>query len=404
MEKSNKVYRELGVHKVINGVGTRTQVSGSKLREGVIDAMDQASEQHVYMAELQAAASKRISEATGADAGIVTPGAAAALTIGSAACIAGNDFGIMADLPNTNGVSSEIVMPKAHRIKYDSGFRASGATLVDVGIVSHHPVNGGVDKVEPWEFSAAITDETVAIGYVERPHNILDLEKVIKIAHDHNLPIIVDAASEVPPYNNLTRFIDMGVDLVAYSGGKGLGGPQPTGILAGRKDLIQAAALIQVPDGYNNYIWSPPEVIISRDTLPKGTPPTSMGRPFKVGPEEIVGLLTALDEFCKEDHEAVLTEWVARAEKISNILKESPYLDVRLSDGKDKASGVPKVIACVDKDAPRSAVEIIAALRQENPRVWVGERRVSNEEISVSPVELTDEEAVYLSERLLAQF
>ncbi len=395
-------YEAYGARRVINGVGTRTQVSGARLRDGVVEAMARAAESHVYVADLQARASERIADATGADAGFVTPGAAAGMLLSAAACIAGDDFETMARLPDTDGIPSDIVIPKAHRIKYDIGLRGSGATLVDVGHVSHHPVNGGVDKVEPWQLESAIDEETVAVAYVERPHNVLDLSTVVEIAHDHDLPVIVDAASEVPPPANLERPIDLGADLVVYSGGKGIRGPQPTGFVAGRADLVRSIALQQLPDGYHVDLWDPPADLIDRGSLPRGTPATGLGRPLKVGPEEIVGLLTALDGFLDEDHEATLREWRERAARIADGLDECGHLDVRLSDGRDKASGVPKVIARVREDAPVTAIDLLGALRRESPRVWLGERRVHLDEVTVSPQELTDDEAAYLVDRVLA--
>lgn len=396
------IYDELGVRRTINGVGTRTQVSGARLRDGVAEAMARASDAHVYVPDLQAAASERIAEATGAEAGFVTPGAAAGMLLGAAACIAGDDYATMARLPDTRGVASDVLIPKAHRIKYDVALRASGATLVDVGHVSHHPVGGGVDKVEPWEIDSAVDEGTVAVAYVQRPHNVLDLETVVDVAHDNDLPVLVDAASEVPPQANLERFLDAGADLVAFSGGKGLRGPQPSGFVAGREELVRSVALQQLPDGYDADLWDPPATLIDRSTLPEGTPREGIGRPLKVGPEELVGLLTALEGFLDEDHETTLATWRERAERVADGLDDAQHLDVRLSEGTDKASGVPKVVARVRDDAPLSAIELVGRLRLEDPRVWVGERRIHLGEFTVSPQELTDEEASYLVERVLA--
>ncbi len=404
MANENTVYDELGVRQLINGVGTRTQVSGARIRKEVLESMSRAAENHVYVADLQARASEIIAEVTNSEAGFVTPGAAAGMMMSAAACIAGDDFATMALLPNTKDIPSDILIPKAHRIKYDVGLRASGARLVDIGHVSHHPVEGGVDKVEPWEIESAIDENTVGIAYVERPHNILTLETVVEIAHENDLPVIVDAASEVPPPSNFKRYTDIGADLVVFSGGKGIRGPQPTGFVAGRKDLIRSIALQQLPDGYVNGLWNPPEDLIDQGTLAAGTPPTGLGRPLKIGPEEIVGLLIAIDQFLEEDHDAKLDKWRKRSNRIAEGLAASRHLDVTLSDGKDKASGVPKVIGRVRESAPITAIELIGYLRNENPRVWVGERRVHLEEFTVAPQELTDEESNYLVERVLAQF
>lgn len=403
MPNENTIYDELGARRVINGVGTRTQVGGARPRDGVVEAMERAAQSHVYVPELQAQASALIAETTGADAGFVTPGAAAGMMLGAAACIAGDEYEKMASLPDAIEFPNEIIIPKAHRIKYDVGLRGSGAKLVDVGLVSHHPVDGGTDNVEPWEIESKIGEETVGIAYVQRPHNVLDLETVTDIAHDHDIPVIVDAASEVPPPENLQRFHDEGADLVVFSGGKGIRGPQPTGIVSGREALVRSIALQQLPDGYHDGLWEPPEALIDTETLPRGTPVTNLGRPLKVGPAEIVGLMTALEGFLEEDHEATLTEWRDRAERIADGLRSSSSLEIQLSDGRDKASGVPQVIGRVTDDAPLSALELIRSLRREDPRVWVGERRVHLGEFTVSPQELTDGEATYLVDRVLDQ-
>lgn len=404
MSPSEPIYDELGVQQVINGVGTRTQVGGARMRTSVIEAMARAAETHVYVPDLQARASELIAKATGAEAGFVTPGAAAGMLLSTAACIAGDDYQTMNRLPNTQGIASDILIPKAHRIKYDVALRASGATLVDVGHVSHHPVEGGTDRVEPWQIASAIDEETVAVAYVERPHNVLNLETVVEIAHNHDIPVIVDAASEVPPQTNLERFIEHGADLVVFSGGKGIRGPQPSGFVAGQEDLVRSIALQQLPDGYDANLWDPPTALIDNEALPPGAPPEGIGRPLKIGPEEIVGLLTALKGFLKEDHEATLREWRERAEQIADELGACPQLDVCLSDGHDKASGVPKVIAGIQEDVSISIHELIGALRRETPRVWVGERRAHLNEFTVAPQELTDDEATYLAKRVVAQF
>lgn len=399
MPMENTVFEEFGARPVINGVGTRTQVGGARWRTGVAEAMRRAGTANVSVPELQAKASERIAEATGAEAGFVTPGAAAGMVMSAAACIAGDDYAVMEQLPQTAETPSEIVIPKAHRIKYDVALRASGATLVDVGHVSHHPVNGGVDHVESWQLASAIDEATVAVAYVQRPHNVLSLESVVDVAHSEGVPVIVDAASEVPPPQNLERFIEIGADLVVYSGGKGLRGPQASGFVAGRRDLIRSIALQHLPDGYHPEIWDPPSGLIDREQVPDGTPPTGLGRPFKVGPEEIVGVLTALEGFLEEDHDATVEEWRQRADRIVNELDGLPGVGIRLSAGRDKASGVPKVILDVS-DATLGPIELIRTLRDESPRIWLGERRVHVGEVTIAPQGMTDREAEHVIERI----
>lgn len=393
MPTHGTVYNDLGVRTVINGVGTRTQVSGSLLREGVAEAMAEASEAYVHITDLQARASKLITEITGAEAGFVSAGAASGLMLATAACIAGTDFKKMAMLPDTEDIPSDVVIPRGHYIKYARAFEAAGGDLNNVGIVTHHPVEGGSDVVSAWELDAAIEEETIAVAYIHKDHNILSLETVVDVAHDNDVPVIVDAASELPPKSNLERFIDAGADLVSFSGGKAIRGPQSTGILAGRKDLIASAAMQQLSDGYHDELWDPPANLIDTSDLP-GTPPTGIGRPMKVGKEDIVGLITALKGFLEEDEDTLLAEWNDRAERITAGLDESDALEV-------KRSGMT-VIARLTGTANRSALELIRVLRDEDPRVWVGENRTHLNEFTVKPQALSDEEADYLVERVLA--
>jgi L-seryl-tRNA(Ser) seleniumtransferase len=220
MSSNDSIYDELDVPTVLNAVGSHTRISGSLMRREAAEAMVRAAEEFVHIGTLQGRASELISEATGAEAGLVTNGAAAGLTLAAAACIAGDDYTIMNRLPETNGVPDEIVIPRAHRNQYDVAFRASGAQLVGVGLNELHPFEDGSESVEPWELDGAITADTVAVAYVDRPHNLLWLPQVVEIAHTNDVPVIVDAAAELPPSSNLTRYIDDGADLVVFSGGR----------------------------------------------------------------------------------------------------------------------------------------------------------------------------------------
>ncbi|MEC8183209.1 MAG: aminotransferase class V-fold PLP-dependent enzyme, partial [Pseudomonadota bacterium] len=255
------IYDRLGVARRVNGAGTLTRLGGSLMAPEVLDAMREAAGGFVDIAELQAAASNAIARHTGAEAGLVTSGAAAALTLATAACLTGMDAAAMDRLPDTDGMAREVVMCRHHRTGYDHAIRAAGARIREVGF-NDRAMGAGVRGVEPWEIAAAIGPATVAVAYAASPANDPPLAEVAEIAHAHELPVIVDAAAQLPPKTNLTRFLADGADLVAYSGGKAIRGPQGTGILAGRRDLIAAAVLQQLDMDVPVANWTPPPGLI----------------------------------------------------------------------------------------------------------------------------------------------
>ncbi|WP_418280342.1 L-seryl-tRNA selenium transferase [Halorubrum sp. DTA98] len=396
MTEEPGIYDELDVPTVINGVGTRSQVSGATVRPEAREAMSDAATESVYVSDLQAAASKVIRTVTGAEAGLITAGAASGLALASAACLAGDDYGVMERLPDTDGVPSEIIIPRSHRCKYQISLRASGAELVGVGPVSHHPVNGGTDRVEQWHLEAAVTEDTAAIAYLSRPYNVLSIESAAEVAHEHEIPLIVDAADDVHPPERMRSLFEKGADLVSFSGGKSIGGPQSTGILAGNADLVRSAALQMLPDGYDDRVWSPPQEYIDPDQL-NGVPPNGIGRPMKVSKEEIVGIITALERFHAEDHAQRLSELRSRSERIVDRLDPIEGIDAHLSHEFERYP--PKVVVSMDPAVVGDAATVVRKLRNENPRVWIGDRRLHRNETTISPKCLTDDEADYLVDR-----
>jgi len=403
MSSHDSIYNELDVRTVLNAVGSHTRISGSLMRREAAEAMVRAAEEFVHIGTLQGRASELISEATGAEAGIVTNGAAAGLTLAAAACIAGDDYTIMNRLPETDGVPDEIVIPRAHRNQYDVAFRTSGARLVGVGLNELHPFEGGSESVEPWELDGAITADTIAVAYVDRPHNLLGLEQVVDIAHANDVPVIVDAAAELPPSSNLTRYIDDGADLVVFSGGKAIRGPQSSGMLAGRRDLVQSAALQMFPTGVDESTWEPPEQLIDSDALP-GMPRHGIGRGMKVGKEEIVGFMTALQLFLDEDEDEVMHRWNTRAKHIAEGLADVDAFDVTLTNA-DDGDVLSTVIVSVDAErSGPSALEFVRTLREENPQVFVGEGHVDRGVFTINAQHLTDDQADYVVDRIVSQY
>lgn len=400
MSPETTIYEELGVPTVVNGAGTKTRIGGSRIRPAARDAMAAASDSFVRLSDLQARASERIAEVTGAETGYVTCGAAAGLTLAAAACLAGDDPARMAALPDTTGIPDEIVIPRTHRIGYDRAFRAAGARIVDVG-TNDRRIGTGAGDVEPWELERAITEETVAVGYVAKPDLGPDLAAVVEVAHREDVPVIVDAAAELPPTTNLARFVETGADLVAFSGGKAIRGPQPTGILAGREAHISSVALQHLDMHATDPVWDPPTDLVDRSHI-DGIPRQGIGRSMKVGKEELVGLLVALDEFIEEDHDARREEWAARSRRIAEAIGEQPGVDVEMRD--DGLAVAPEVEITVDPAIlGRSASDLVLALRRETPRVFVGADHVESGRFSVNPMCLSEDEATYLSERVLAQ-
>ena len=369
-------YERLGVRRRINAAGALTRLGGAVMAPEVVEAMVAASRGSVDIGELQDAASARIAEATGAEAGMVTTGAAAALTLAAAAAIARWDVARMAALPH---VAADILLPRTHRTGYAHALAASGARLIDIGH-NDRGTGAGVRGLEAWEIEAAFSPSVVAVGFSANPTTVVDLPTVAAVCRAHRLPLIVDAAAQLPPEENLRRFIAMGADLVAFSGGKALGGPQASGILAGRRDLIASALLQQLDMDVAPDTWTPPK-LIDRANL-RGVPHHGIGRGFKAGKEEIVGLLTALDRFVKADDAVANAALEARLRAIAAALDGH---DVTLVPAA-RTGRVPVLeIAVAD------ALALSATLQRGDPPVHLSERHVARGVLTLDPQVLLPE-------------
>ena len=317
----------LGVARRINAAGTLTRLGGALMDEAVLAAMAEAATSSVDIAELQSAASARIAALTGAEAGLVTSGASAGLTLATAACLAGWDAARMSALPDTSGMPNRVLMHRTHRNSYDHAVRLAGAHIVDFGH-NDRGTGAGVRGIEPWEIEAAVDPQTVACVFVASTGNEADLRTVVEVCHRRGLPVIVDAAAQLPPRENLRRFTALGADLVVFSGGKALGGPQSSGLLIGRRALVGSALLQMMDMDVHPRTWAPAALV---DTAAlTGTPLHGIGRGFKVGKEEIAGLLCALERFVSRDDKAVQAGWTQRLQAIAQALADVPGLGVRL--------------------------------------------------------------------------
>jgi L-seryl-tRNA(Ser) seleniumtransferase len=356
------IYEQFGVRTIINAKGPATRLSGGLLAPEVTAAMTEAAGYCVDMAELQAGASKVIAEVTGAEAGIVTSGAAAGLLLGTAACIAGLAPGKMSRLPETRGARCEVIMARSQRNFYDHAVRTAGARIVEVGLPDRY-AGAGVRDAEPWEIEDAISEHTAAVCYVATTRAQPPLTEVVKVAHKAGIPVLVDAAGQLPPVSNLRRFLSEGADLVTFSGGKAIGGPQGSGILAGKRDLIMSAILQQLDlDNYWEQ-WAPPASLIDKQRL-AGEPQHGIGRPCKVGKETIVGLLVALQRFAAETDESRTRRFRPLVDRLHKALASVDHVTLHVTPGV-----VPKLELHVSKDVPRTAMELCIELERGNPSV-----------------------------------
>src|SRR4051794_4076889 len=387
------IYDRLGVRTIINAKGPSTRLSGGFLHPEVSAAMTEAGSYCVDMAELHAGAGKVIAEVTGAEAGIVTSGAAAGLLLGTAACIAGLDAGRMGRLPDTRGMKNEVIMVRSQRNFYDHAVRTAGAHIVEVGIPDRY-AGAGVRDAEAWEIADAISPQTAAIIYVANGGAQPSLSEVVRVAHASSIPVIVDAAGQLPPVANLKRFIGEGAELVAFSGGKAIGGPQGSGILAGKRDLIMSALLQHLDLDIYWEQWNPPEFLIDKHRL-KGTPQHGVGRPCKVGKETIVGLLVALRRFAAESDDSRARRFQTLMQRLQTSLAEIDNARIQITGGL-----IPKLELQLAKDAPRTALELCVELERGNPSVHADPSRVRAGIVSFSPWCLRDEDPEKIAARV----
>lgn len=395
----SKFFQQFCIEPIINACGTVTRLGGAPMPDEVLQAFHAAASESVSLEQLQAAASRRIASHTGTEAGLVTAGSAAALTLGTAAILTGFDLARMERLPQCDGSASEFVIAREQRSGYDHAVRAAGATLVEVGmneIVS----NAGVRRTEVWEYEAAFGPNTAGVIYVLAPHSQPPLSDVVEAAHRHNLPVLVDAAGELPPRRHLRDIPATGGDLVAFSGGKAIRGPQSTGILCGRRDLIAAAALQMLDMDDHWDLWDPPVDFIDKRQLP-GIPRHGIGRGLKVSKEEIAALLTALELFTSGAYDAELPTHRAKLERIATALSNS-MLTCRMIESPD-GERLPLLEIAVDENRiGKSAFDLCRELRNGSPPIYVGHGRLADGFLMINPLCMTDEQAAIVAARLLA--
>lgn len=387
------LFEAIGVGTIINAKGPATRLSGGIMRDEVAQAMSEASKHCVEIAELQAAASRIIAETTGAEAGYVASGASACLLLATAACMTGLDPGRMGRLPDAKGMNDEVIMVRSQRNFYDHAVRTAGARIVEVGLPDRY-AGAGVRDAEAWEIDDAITERTAAVFYVADARARPPLSEVVKVAHARGVPVIVDAAAQLPPQANLKRFISEGADLVAFSGGKALGGPQASGFLCGKRDLIMAAALQHLDHDVFWDLWTPPEFLIDKQHL-KGLPQHGIGRSCKAGKEEIMGLLAALRAFTFEGDVIRHARWLKSAEEVADGCLGIVGIEVHIHDA-ENIEGVPLVVLSLDK-AKNDATFVISALQNGNPSIHVDPCQREQNKILINPMCLRDGDPMFIA-------
>jgi len=363
------IYDELGVRKVVNGYATLTRLGGSIMPPEVLAAMVEAARHFVDIDELQEKVGKKIAELTKNEAAYVSCGAAAGLVLSTAACITGLDPEKRERLPYTDGMKNEVIVHKFGRVGYDFAIRQTGAKLVEIG------TEAGTSSED---MERAINDRTAAIFYfynVTRMSGLVPLEQGIEIAKRRGVPLIVDAAAQIPPVENLWRFTtEMGADLSLFSGGKGLCGPQSSGLILGRKDLIEACAFNACPRAF-------------------------IGRPMKVGKEEMVGLLAAVKWYLNLDHDKLMETYEDQVQYVIDEFSDLPHTSARRNFPSEAGQPMPRAEIIFDEQSlGMTRDDILAQLREGDPCIELAPAGTSG--IFVNPQTLEPGQERVIADRI----
>jgi L-seryl-tRNA(Ser) seleniumtransferase len=299
--ESRQVYTRLGLRTIINASGTYTHLGGSLMPSEVLEAMDDAARHYVPIRELTKATGERIAQLTSNEGALVTTGAAGAIFVGTCACIAGDDPDKAKRLPFTDGMKNEVVVQKLHNYGWTRQCEAAGARMVEVEFKDQleRAING---KTAMIYFLIADKHFGRYRDMLDAPGGKIPLEECIAIAKATRVPLLVDAAAELPPPGNLSSLTKLGVDLVAFSGGKGLRGPQNAGLLVGRKDLIDIAATFQ-------------------------SPYSGIGRDLKISKETMIGMVAAVERYVKTDHQKEWDYWKSQVDYIKTVVDKVPGVE-----------------------------------------------------------------------------
>jgi L-seryl-tRNA(Ser) seleniumtransferase len=327
-------FRDLGVRPFINAAGTYTAMTASLMPSEVTDAWEYASKHYVMLDELHDAVGRRIAQLVKAEAAMVTCGAASALTLGTAGVLTGKDQQKIVDLPNLATMKSEVIIQKSHRFGYDHAVRNCGVTLVEVETAD--------------ELERAVNPKTALMLFYNNNNPVGQIrdEDFVRLGKKHGVPTFNDAAADVPPVENLWKYTQMGFDLVTFSGGKGIRGPQSAGLLLGRKDLIEAARLNAPPNG------------------------NTVGRGMKVNKEEMLAMLVALETYLAKDHAKERADFDRRAETIRAAAAGVPGVKAEVFVP-EVANHVPHLRVSWDGADEPAAAAVVKAMKDGEPSIGI---------------------------------
>jgi L-seryl-tRNA(Ser) seleniumtransferase len=326
-------FKELGVRPFINAAGTYTVLTASLMEPEVVSAIQYASRVFVPLNALHDAAAKRIASLIGCEAAMVTSGAASALTLGTAACMTGTNAEFIHRLPDTSGMKDEVVIQKSHRYGYDHAIRNCGIRFVEV------------ETAEQLERAAGSRTAMMLFFNAADPQGQIHAADFAALGRKLNIPTFNDAAADVPPVENLSKYLKMGFDLVTFSGGKGLRGPQSAGLLLGRADLIAAARMNSSPNS------------------------DSIGRGMKVNKEELLGMMVAVEVYIKKDHAAEWREWEKRVKTVADSVASVPGVKTE-SFVPEIANAAPHLRIRWEGGAARiTPAEAVKRLREGEPSI-----------------------------------
>jgi len=345
------IYEKLGIKSGINACGTVTRLGGTRLPSEVTGAMAEAAGSFIPMFEFHTKAGEYVAKLLGAEACCITCGAAAGLAVSAAACLTRGDSQKVLQLPDTTGMPDEILMLKAHRILYDQALYLSGAVIHEIGDKSF----ASMELLE-----AEISSKTALFVYVaerESEKGSVPLPDIVPILKQHGVPIVVDAAAELPPVKNIRDYLDMGADLVIFSGGKEIRGPQASGIILGSKELIDACNKNCCP----NY---------------------SIGRSMKISKETVAGLVAAVELFVNKDYDLQIDIWENMTRQINKALEKRCDLQTRVGYPTEPGVQPTVILRAYIKPLKSTAAELQLKLLDAEQPVYVD---INNDEIVINP-------------------
>jgi len=353
------IYERLLVKKYINAHDTYTIYGGSRMAKNTLEAMEQAADSFVDIAELQQRIGDKIAQLTNNEGVYITNGASGGLLLAAAVCLSEGDMYKYTRLPDTRRIKNEIIVMCCQRNAYDTALSASGATIIEIG---------DADETLEFELEGAINDKTSAIFYFASSlyaKASLPLEKVISIAKKYNIPIVVDAAAQLPPVENLWKFTEMGADLVLFSGGKTLCGPQASGLIIGKRKMIDSC-------------------------LKFGAPIHGICRSSKVGREEMVGLYMAIENYLAIDHNADFQRMKSIAERLGKAMEDTGAFKTEIIPHGPVGQTYPRIFGKIISNF--KAEQLAVMMHDNNPGIYIGIDRTMENTIYLSPLNLRDHE------------